>query len=85
MSGHIIKLKENLIKHDLKALFRSNIEETLITLLEFSQAQQIRKPHKRDAAEIYTTSLHSTITKHLSHRIEACCIHIFLIITLVHF
>ena len=34
MSDNIIQLNEDLIKHDLKDLFRSNVEETLNALLD---------------------------------------------------
>ena len=43
MSDNIIQLNEDLIKHDLKDLVRSSVEETLNTLLD-KEADELFPP-----------------------------------------
>lgn len=43
MSDNIIQLNEDLIKHDLKDLVRSSVEETLNALLDTITQTEIRR------------------------------------------
>lgn len=45
MSDNIIQLNEDLIKHDLKDLVRSNVEETLNALLD-KEADELVNAHR---------------------------------------
>ncbi|MGM9623881.1 MAG: hypothetical protein ACI3X2_11245 [Butyricicoccus porcorum] len=75
MSNNIIRLNEDLIKHDLKDLVRSSVEEALNTLLEKEAAREkahqvvekLREMKLSSAAKKLQDGIEETLTV-ISHR-----------------
>ncbi len=66
MSDNIIQLNEDLIKHDLKDLVRSSVEETLNVLLD-KEADELVNAHKYERSRIVSIFLQKTIDTIPSH------------------